>query len=100
LPSAIANANWTQIAAQLDNPKSPYALSIDVAANHLIAAICKIDGGAPANVCSQTFAQVVSYPVNSPAGGAQLVVSDALLRGAAPSADASRFAPNRHVARV
>jgi hypothetical protein len=100
LPSVFGNANWTEIAAQLDNPKSPYALSVDVAANHLIAAICKVDGGAPSSVCSQSFAQVVSYQVNSPASGAQLVVSDALLRGAAPSADASRFAPNRHVARV
>ena len=35
--------------------------NIDGAANRLISAICKIDGGAPTRVCSQNSAQTLSY---------------------------------------
>ena len=53
--------NWTQIAPQLNNASSPYAQNIDGAANRLISAICKVDGGAPASVCSQSLVQTLSY---------------------------------------
>jgi thiol-disulfide isomerase/thioredoxin len=55
-PSILANATWTQVASQLNNPGSIYALSIDGAANGIVSVICKIDGGSPASVCSQSFA--------------------------------------------
>src|SRR5712691_4181388 len=54
--------NWTQIASQLNNPNTNVAKTIDAAANYLISAICKIDGGNPANVCAQSYATLpVSY---------------------------------------
>ena len=50
------NGNWTHIASQLNNPNSNVAKNLDVAANYLISAICKIDGGQPSNVCAQSYA--------------------------------------------
>ena len=67
-PSVLANANWTQIASQLNTPTSAYAMNIDGAANRIISEICKVDGGAPTTVCSQPLAQTVRY-VTSPASG-------------------------------
>ncbi|MDH2900770.1 MAG: DUF929 family protein [archaeon] len=55
-PSTLSGLNWTQIASQLNNPNSVVAKAIDGAANTLISAICKIDGGSPNSVCSQSFA--------------------------------------------
>jgi thiol-disulfide isomerase/thioredoxin len=57
-PSTIAGLTWTQIASQLNNPNSAVAKAIDGSANQLITAICKIDGGSPGSVCSQSFATV------------------------------------------
>ena len=87
--------NWTQIASQLNNASSIPAINVDGAANRLISAICKIDGGAPTSVCSQGAAQTLSYTRTPPSGGSQPLVSDAILRGQAPSVAASRFAPTR-----
>ena len=94
-PPTIANANWTQIASQLNTPASTYALYIDGAANRLISIICKIDGGAPTSICSQGLAQTASYTRPSPSSGSQLLASDAVLIGPAPSASVTRFAPTR-----
>jgi thiol-disulfide isomerase/thioredoxin len=55
-PQTLSGLTWTQIASQLNNPNSPVAKAIDGAANQLITAICKIDGGSPSNICSQSFA--------------------------------------------
>jgi thiol-disulfide isomerase/thioredoxin len=99
--SATAAAyDWTQISAQLDNSSSVFAQNIDGAANRMISAICKIDGGKPSFVCSQSFAQVLSYVINSPSGGPQLLVLDAVPRGAPSSAAAGRYAPNRPIAHL
>ncbi len=87
--------NWTQIASQLNNASSIPAISIDGAANRLISAICKIDGGAPSSVCSQSAAQTLSYARTPPSGSSQLLASEAILTGQAPSVAASRFAPTR-----
>jgi len=108
IPSALrvgntatgAPYNWTQIASQLNNASSIPAINIDGAANRLISAICKIDGGAPTSVCSQSAAQTLSYTRTPPSGGSQPLVSDAILRGQAPSVAASRFAPTRFPAWV
>lgn len=54
----LSGDNWTQIASQLSDPNSDIARLIDGAANSLITAICKVDGGQPAAVCSQTYATV------------------------------------------
>ncbi len=103
IPSALrvgdtatgAPYNWTQIASQLNNASSIPAINIDGTANTLISAICKIDGGTPSSVCGQSLAQTLSYVRTPPSGGSQLLVSDAILRGQAPSVAASRFAPTR-----
>jgi hypothetical protein len=58
----LSGENWTQITPQLNNPSSNVAILIDGAANTLITAICKIDGGAPSSVCSQPYAsQTIAY---------------------------------------
>ena len=85
LPTVFTNANWTLVASQLDNASSPFAQTIVGGANHLIAAICKIDGGSPQNVCSQSFAQTVSFTRSATSGGSQLFASDAVFRVAGPS---------------
>lgn len=108
LPSALrvgnsasgALYNWTQIAAQLDNPSSVVAQNVDGAANHIISAICKIDGNLPSSVCGQSFAQTVSYVRSAPSGGSQLLASDALVGRVSESAETARFAPGHPVARI
>lgn len=54
----LSGFNWTQIASELNNPNSSVAKAIDGTANTLISAICKIDGGSPSSVCSQSFADL------------------------------------------
>ena len=56
--------NWTQIGSQLNNPNSKVAQAIDGSANTLISAICKIDNGQPASVCTQSFANLSFTPQN------------------------------------
>src|SRR3989442_1620320 len=56
LPSVLSGLNWTQIASQLNYPNSAVAKAVDGAANYLITAICKVDGGNPSTVCSQSYA--------------------------------------------
>jgi Domain of unknown function (DUF929) len=54
----IAGENWTQVSSQLNDPSVTVAKELDGAANTLIAAVCKVDGGQPASVCGQSFAAV------------------------------------------
>ncbi|HVC27738.1 MAG TPA: DUF929 family protein [Nitrososphaerales archaeon] len=93
--ATAAPYNWTQVAPQLNNASSPIAQNVDGAANGIISAICKIDGGAPSSVCSQSLVQTLSYTMPVPSGGSQLLVSDSALRGPEPSVAAARFAPSR-----
>jgi hypothetical protein len=60
-PAAVSDLNWTQIGSQLNNPKSSVASAIGGAANTLISTICKIDGGSPSSICSQSFASLVLF---------------------------------------
>lgn len=85
--------NWTAISSQLDNSSSVFAKNIDAAANRIISAICKIDGGAPSSVCSQGYASLLSYveplsPVVSP-----LAVWDSSPGVQVPSQAWNRLAP-------
>ncbi len=97
--ATAAAYNWTQIAPQLNNASSTFAQNIDGAANGIISAICKIDGGQPADVCSQSSAQTLSYTRTPASGGSQLLVSDSVLGAPAPSV-AARFAPTRPTSSV
>jgi hypothetical protein len=63
--SYLQNLNWSQIASQLNNPGSTVARVVDGAANTMISAICKMDGGSPATVCGQSFAKLLSYQQSS-----------------------------------
>jgi hypothetical protein len=53
-PLMLANLTWQQIGADLANPNSPIGQSIDAAANHITAAICKITNDKPGSVCLST----------------------------------------------
>jgi hypothetical protein len=63
----LSGQNWTQIASVLNTASNPTAQLIDGAANTLITAICKIDGGQPTSVCSQSYA-TVTLAYLTPAG--------------------------------
>lgn len=51
-PQVLQGLTWSQIAADLHNPSSPVAKGAAGSANLFTAAICKITGNAPANVCT------------------------------------------------
>jgi len=59
---SVFSGNWTQIAAQLNDPTTAVAKAVDGAANYLISAICKVDGGNPGSVCNQPFAGLTQAP--------------------------------------
>ena len=67
----IAGRSWSSITSQLNDPGSTVAQNIDGAANYLITAICKIDGGQPSTVCGQPYADLpLAYLAGSSPGGA------------------------------
>jgi hypothetical protein len=51
-PGVLAGMTWAQVAAALHNPSSTVAQNALGAANLMTAAICKLTGGQPGNVCS------------------------------------------------
>jgi thiol-disulfide isomerase/thioredoxin len=51
-PATLAGLTWAQVAADLHNPSSAPAQGADGTANLITAAICKVTGGQPGNVCS------------------------------------------------
>ncbi len=51
-PQVLHGLTWSQIAADLHNPSSPVAQGVDGSANMFTAAICKLTGNAPADVCT------------------------------------------------
>jgi thiol-disulfide isomerase/thioredoxin len=77
-PGVLSNLTWTQIGSQLNNPRSSIANAIDGAANLLISALCKIDGGSPSNICSQSFAKLALFPLGY-TNYFPLIVSDSSL---------------------
>jgi uncharacterized protein DUF929 len=58
----VLSGNWTQIASQLNDHTTSIAQAVDGAANYLITAICKVDGGSPSSVCNQSFAGLTQAP--------------------------------------
>jgi Domain of unknown function (DUF929) len=75
---SVFSGNWTQIASQLNDPTTTVARAVDGAANYLITAICKIDGGSPSSVCNQSFAGLTQAPYNvnnmPPSYGLNLII--------------------------
>lgn len=70
-PNLLVGLNWSQIGSSLNNPSNPLAKNVDGAADTLITAICKTDGGNPGSICGQSFANlplalVYSSPQVSP----------------------------------
>jgi Domain of unknown function (DUF929) len=59
-PAVLKGLTWTQISSALKDPSSPVAKSVDGAANLITAAICKLTGGKPGNVCTSTAVKTAS----------------------------------------
>jgi thiol-disulfide isomerase/thioredoxin len=53
-PQVLHGKTWAQVAAALSDPTSPIAKGADGAANLITAAICKMTGGKPGNVCTSS----------------------------------------------
>jgi thiol-disulfide isomerase/thioredoxin len=53
-PGILAGMTWAQVAAALHNPSSPVAQAALGSANLMTAAICKMTGGKPGNVCTSS----------------------------------------------
>jgi hypothetical protein len=51
-PQVLQGSTWTQVAAALKNSSAAIAQGVDGAANILTAAVCKLTGGQPADVCT------------------------------------------------
>jgi hypothetical protein len=51
-PATLKGLTWAQVAAQLKDPSSTVAKNVDGATNLITAAICKLTGGKPGNVCT------------------------------------------------
>ena len=71
----IQGQNWTQVASQLNISSSSVAQGIDGSANKIMSAICKIDGGLPSSVCSQSYANVTLAYTSGSSGSTNLAVS-------------------------
>jgi hypothetical protein len=50
--AVLQGKTWSQIAADLKDPTSPVAQSVDGAANYITGAICKMTNNQPSDVCS------------------------------------------------
>jgi hypothetical protein len=59
-PGVLAKMTWSQVAAALHNPSSPVAQGADGTANLITAAICKMTGGKPADVCTSAGVKAAS----------------------------------------
>jgi thiol-disulfide isomerase/thioredoxin len=51
-PQVLHGLTWSQVASDLHHPSSPVARGVNGSANVFTAAICKLTGNAPANVCT------------------------------------------------
>jgi hypothetical protein len=51
-PAVLAGLSWQQVSEQMRNPSSQVAQGVLGAANYITAAICKMTGNSPSNVCS------------------------------------------------
>ncbi len=56
-PSILQGLTREEIAAGLTSPKNPITQAIVASANYLSAAVCAIDGGQPASVCTSSGVQ-------------------------------------------
>jgi hypothetical protein len=59
-PGVLAKMTWPQVAAALHNPSSPVAQGADGTANLITAAICKMTGGKPGDVCDSAGVKAAS----------------------------------------
>jgi len=59
-PGTLAGMTWAQVAAALHNPSSKVAQAADGTANFITAAICKMTGGKPGDVCTSAGVKAAS----------------------------------------
>jgi hypothetical protein len=58
-PKVLAGLTWSQVAAELKDPSSTVAQSVDGAANYLTGAICKMTNNKPSDVCTSAAVTAV-----------------------------------------
>ena len=56
-PLLLANSNWTQITAMLNDPHSPVSQAIIGSADVFTAQMCMMTNNTPASVCKQQYAE-------------------------------------------
>lgn len=57
--AVLQGKSWSQIAADLKDPTSPVAQSVNGGANYITGAICKMTNNQPSDVCSSPAVQAV-----------------------------------------
>jgi Domain of unknown function (DUF929) len=57
--AVLQGKSWSQIAADLKDPTSPVAQSVNGAANYITGAICRMTNNQPSDVCSSAAVQAV-----------------------------------------
>lgn len=62
-PGDLAGLTWAQVAAAMRDPSSTVGKDVDGAANMITAAICKLTGGQPGNVCRSAGVVVASRSI-------------------------------------
>lgn len=88
----ISAGNWSQIASQLNTATNPTSKLIDGAANTLITAFCKVDGGQPASVCTQSYATVtLGFVTVGPSGQQNILLLPQVREEARWTGSPSRF---------
>jgi hypothetical protein len=66
LPSVLSGKSWATIASSLKDASSAEAKAVDGTANYITAAICKMTGNQPSNVCTTS---VTALQSKMPAAG-------------------------------
>jgi len=75
-PSILKGLSWEQIYSQLNNRSNPVTQQILAGADVIITAICRVDGGRPASVCSSQYANVNLAAFNPSASTLSYVASN------------------------
>jgi hypothetical protein len=59
-PGVLTGLTWSKIAADLHDPSSQVAQAVNGTANYMTAALCKLTGNKPANVCTTAIQNLES----------------------------------------
>jgi hypothetical protein len=59
-PQVLSGLTWSQIATDLQTPSNSVAKAVDGTANYMTAALCKLTGDKPADVCTSSITSLQS----------------------------------------